>query len=105
MDRTQYTRIIIQHSRSTSYYNEQEAAEHCQMDIQLLHRLHEVGLIAGIELVEEEYRYSEEDLVQLRRIRRLHRDLGVNLAGIQVILHLHSRVNALEQELEHYKGT
>ena len=45
-------------------------------------------------------RYREEDIAQLRRIRRLHSDLGVNLAGIEVILRLSVRLEALQRELE-----
>jgi MerR family transcriptional regulator, heat shock protein HspR len=103
MDNNQYTRIFIGESRSASYYSEQEMAESCQIDVQMIRRLRVVGLIEGITLAGGEQRYSEEDIAELRRIRRLHRDLGVNLAGIQVILHLRSRLQALEQELEQYK--
>ena len=41
----------------------------------------------------------DEDIAQLRRIRRLHHDLGVNLAGIEVILRLTARLAALQREL------
>jgi len=103
MNNDQYTRIVIGESRLTTYYSEQEMAESCHVDVQMIRRLRVVGLIEGITLAGGEQRYSEEDIAELRRIRRLHRDLGVNLAGIQVILHLRSRLQALEQELEQYK--
>jgi hypothetical protein len=41
---------------------------------------------------------EEEDLAELRRIRRL-RSLGVNLAGIEVILHMRRRMIAQRAEL------
>lgn len=44
--------------------------------------------------------YSEEEVTQLRRIRRLQHDLGVNLAGVEVILRLLKRLEGLQQELE-----
>ena len=47
-----------------------------------------------------ELRYSEEEVAQLRRIRRLQHDLGVNLAGVEVILHLLKLLEALNQKLE-----
>src|SRR5215469_6730370 len=75
MDNNQYTRIVIRESRSASYYSEQEMAEFCQVDVQMIHRLQAVGLIEGITLAGGEQRYSEEDIANLRRIRRLHRDL------------------------------
>jgi len=42
---------------------------------------------------------TEEDLVELRRIRRL-RELGVNMPGIEVILHMRRRVLDLQAEAE-----
>jgi DNA-binding transcriptional MerR regulator len=38
------------------------------------------------------------DLVQLRRIRRLQ-ELGVNMAGIEAILHMRQQIRALRYEL------
>jgi MerR family transcriptional regulator/heat shock protein HspR len=55
--------------------------------------------------------YSEKDLEQLRRVKTLIEDLGVNLAGAEVILHmaqrlteLQSQVQELEDELKELKG-
>lgn len=42
---------------------------------------------------------TEADLVELRRIRRLQ-ELGVNLPGIEVILHMRRRMRALQAELD-----
>jgi len=51
--------------------------------------------------------YSERDIAQLRRIKTLMDDLGVNLAGVEVILRmsqrmtdLQNRVGELETKLE-----
>src|SRR5437588_6875529 len=99
MDEQKYTRIILQSSRSTTFFSEEEAAESCQMEVQTLRRFQSVGLIQGVEISGEERRYSEQDIAQLRRIRRLHRDLGVNLAGIEIILRLSARLEALQREL------
>lgn len=45
---------------------------------------------------------SEADLAELRRIRRL-RELGVNLAGIEIILHMRQRMQSLHNELAHWR--
>lgn len=94
-----YTRIMIQNDQSTTYYSEQETAEYCQLEVQMIRRLQAAGLVEGIAISGEERRYREEDIAQLRRIRRLHHDLGVNLAGIEVILRLTARLEALQREL------
>ena len=55
--------------------------------------------------------YSESDLDQLRRVKTLIEDLGVNLAGAEVILRmarriteLQNRVDELENEIKQGKG-
>jgi hypothetical protein len=42
---------------------------------------------------------TDADLVELRRIRRLQ-ELGVNLPGIEVILHMRQRMRTLQAELD-----
>lgn len=103
MNESRYTRIVIQNNQGTTYYSEQETAEYSQVEVQMLRRLHHVGLIQGIEVTGEEPRYSDEDVALLRRIRRLHRDLGINLAGIDVVLRLSAQIEALQRELENMK--
>jgi len=44
--------------------------------------------------------YSEEDLRQLEVILNLTRDLGVNLAGVEIILNLLEQINLMQIELE-----
>ena len=44
--------------------------------------------------------YSERDIAQLRRVRSLMDDLGVNLAGVEVILRMMQHVNELQHQVE-----
>ena len=44
--------------------------------------------------------YSERDINQLRRMKTLMDDLGVNLAGIEVILRMTKRITELQQHIE-----
>ena len=44
--------------------------------------------------------YSEGDIAQLRRVKTLMDDLGVNLAGIEVILRMTMRVTELQRHIE-----
>jgi MerR family transcriptional regulator/heat shock protein HspR len=45
--------------------------------------------------------YSRRDIEKVQRIRALMEDLGVNLAGVEVIIKLMQRVEAAEREIEH----
>jgi MerR family transcriptional regulator/heat shock protein HspR len=44
--------------------------------------------------------YSADDVEEIRRILRLSRDLGVNLAGVEIILKMRKQMLALQEELE-----
>jgi DNA-binding transcriptional MerR regulator len=41
--------------------------------------------------------FRESDLGRLRRIRRLREDLGLNTAGVEVVLHLLDEIEALRR--------
>ncbi len=44
--------------------------------------------------------YSDEDLERLEFILNLTRDLGVNLAGVEVVLNLRERMAQMQDEME-----
>ena len=44
--------------------------------------------------------YAPEDLEQLETILNLTRDLGVNLAGIEIILNMRRRMRAMQEEMQ-----
>lgn len=52
--------------------------------------------------------YSEEDIERLEFILNLTRDLGVNLAGVEVVLNLRDQMQKVQEEtrrlLEAYEG-
>ncbi len=45
-------------------------------------------------------RYTEGDVERVLRIRRLTTELGVNLAGVEVVLHMREQILLLRRELE-----
>jgi MerR family transcriptional regulator/heat shock protein HspR len=58
------------------------------------------GLIRPSRTVGRTRMYSEEDVDEIRRILRLTRDLGVNLAGVEIILKMRRQMLAMQEELE-----
>jgi MerR family transcriptional regulator, heat shock protein HspR len=46
--------------------------------------------------------YSEEDLQQLETILSLTRDLGVNLAGVEIILTMRERMELMQREVNEF---
>jgi MerR family transcriptional regulator/heat shock protein HspR len=48
--------------------------------------------------------YSEDDLKQLELILNLIRDLGVNLAGVEVVLNMRQKIERIEAEVNEFLG-
>ena len=46
--------------------------------------------------------YSEEDLEQLETILVLTRDLGVNLAGVEIILNMRRKIEEMQHEVNEF---
>lgn len=46
--------------------------------------------------------YSEEDLEQLETILSLTRDLGVNLAGVEIILNMRRKIERMQAEVNEF---
>jgi MerR family transcriptional regulator/heat shock protein HspR len=44
--------------------------------------------------------YSQEDVEELARLIRLTRDLGVNLAGVEIILRMRRRMLDMQKQIE-----
>jgi len=44
--------------------------------------------------------YSEEDVEKIEMIMRLTRELGVNLAGVEVILSMRERMEMMQRDME-----
>jgi len=62
-------------------------------------RLMALGLIDPVETTPEPL-FEVATILRIRRILRLHQDLGVNWVGIGVVLDLLAKIEELERELE-----
>lgn len=82
------------------YYTIKSAAALCGMHEQSLRLYERRGLIRPQRTPGNIRRYTESDIEQIRFIKRLIDDLGVNLAGVEVILHLRQQLIAAQRELE-----
>src|SRR5450432_4842405 len=46
--------------------------------------------------------YTDEDLERLEVILHLTRDLGVNLAGVEIILNMRNKMEAMQNQIEEF---
>jgi len=58
------------------------------------------GLVRPSRTVGRTRMYSAEDVEELSRVLRLTRDLGVNLAGIEIILKMRRRMLEMQKQIE-----
>jgi MerR family transcriptional regulator/heat shock protein HspR len=49
--------------------------------------------------------YSDEDLERLEVILKLTREMGVNLAGVEVILNMREKMEAMQRQIEEFVST
>lgn len=86
----------LEHSALTLEDLASEAGVHPE----LVEKFVSYGLIEAVEECGGRPLFARAAVERLRSIVRLRRDLGVNLAGIAVILEMKDRIRALEEELE-----
>lgn len=77
----------------------QEFCAHHHVEMSLIYSLQEYGLVDVIKNEDSEY-LSVEQLSELEKILRLHYDLHVNMAGVDVILHLLKQLESAQHELD-----
>jgi MerR family transcriptional regulator/heat shock protein HspR len=82
------------------YFTIKAAAELCGLHEQSLRMYERRGLIAPQRSAGNIRRFSDDDIEHIRFIKRLVDDLGVNLAGVEVILHLRQQLLEAQGELE-----
>ncbi len=76
------------------------AAELVDMHPQTLRLYERKGLIEPSRSAGKTRLYSQRNIEQLREIRRLTQELGVNLAGVEEIIRLRQKLDVLQQRIE-----
>ena len=75
-------------------------AEMLNVHPQTLRFYEKKGLVRPSRTVGRTRMYSAEDIDELARLLRLTRDLGVNLAGIEIILKMRRRMIDMQKQIE-----
>lgn len=76
------------------------AARMVGMHAQSLRHYERLGLVRPSRSRGRQRLYSQSDVNRLRQIQRLVNDLGVNLAGAEVILRMNERMRRMEREMD-----
>lgn len=103
MDRTQLAliRLRIVSPSNEAPYTIEDLARRAGVSPTLVQRYLEEGLLAPIAgNARTSWFFDDNALFELRRIQRLRRELGVNLAGVAVIHELLQQIDELKTEIE-----
>ncbi len=97
-------RRIEYSARGDGVYIISVAARLLEMHPQTLRKYERVGLIRPFRTGGMLRLYSEEDMARLRLIKYLVNDLGLNLAGVELVLRLFNRLLKLRLYSESLEG-
>lgn len=76
------------------------AAELCGLHPQTLRQYEKLSLVKPARVGAKNRLYSEEDIERVKRITRLTQEMGVNLAGVEIILRLLDDMDDMRTEFE-----
>ena len=88
-------------ARSKAAYMISSVAEQYSLHPQTLRLYEREGLLKPSRS-EGNTRYTEEDLERLEVILHLTRDLGVNLAGVEIILNMRNKMETMQNQIEEF---
>ncbi len=92
-------------ARSKAAYMISAVAERYQIHPQTLRLYEREGLLAPSRSDGNTRLYTDEDLERLEVILKLTRELGVNLAGVEIILNMREKMEAMQKQMEGFIDT
>jgi MerR family transcriptional regulator/heat shock protein HspR len=76
------------------------AAQLCGIHPQTLRQYERIGLVVPSRAGAKNRLYSENDIRRVKRIQQLTQEMGVNLAGVEIILRLLDDMEDMRRDLE-----
>jgi MerR family transcriptional regulator, heat shock protein HspR len=92
-------------SRSKAAYMISSVAEQYGIHPQTLRLYEREGLLKPSRSDGNTRLYTDDDLERLEVILHLTRDLGVNLAGVEIILNMREKMAQMQQQIEEFVNT
>jgi MerR family transcriptional regulator/heat shock protein HspR len=92
-------------ARSKAAYMISAVAEQYQIHPQTLRLYEREGLLAPSRSEGNTRLYTDDDLERLEVILKLTRELGVNLAGVEIILNMREKMAAMQLQIEEFVAT
>ena len=91
--------------RSKAAYMISAVAEQYQIHPQTLRLYEREGLLRPSRSEGNTRLYTDDDLERLEVILKLTRELGVNLAGVEIILNMREKMEAMQRQFDEFVRT
>jgi MerR family transcriptional regulator/heat shock protein HspR len=88
--------------KSKAAYMISAVAEQYEIHPQTLRLYEREGLLKPSRSDGNTRLYTDDDLERLEVILKLTRDLGVNLAGVEIILNMREKMEEMQRQIEHF---
>jgi len=88
--------------RGKAYYMISAVSQKYNVHPQTLRLYEREGLLSPSRTDGNTRLYSDDDLERLETILALTRDLGVNLAGVEIILHMRRKIEGMQSEVNEF---
>src|SRR5690348_108927 len=92
-------------NRGKAAYMISAVAEQYEIHPQTLRLYEREGLLRPSRSEGNTRLYTDEDLVRLEVILKLTRELGVNLAGVEIILNMREKMEAMQRQVDEFVRT
>ena len=81
-------------------YSCDDLCERCGVTVTVVEEFIDLGIIEPDNTAEDEYKFSTENYLRLRKALRIQRDLAVNPPGVALAMDLLDEVDALRRQLD-----
>ncbi len=95
---------IVNHNDDEPIYVISVAARLVEMHPQTLRYYERAGLLKPTRSIGKIRLYSQREIERLRKIARLTNELGVNLAGVEIIMDLTQRLERMQEEMQAHEA-
>jgi MerR family transcriptional regulator/heat shock protein HspR len=94
--------MVTRAKRKAKTYTISAVADQYEIHPQTLRLYEREGLLKPSRSEGNTRLYTDEDLERLEVILSLTRDLGVNLAGVEIIINMREKMDVMQQEFERF---
>jgi DNA-binding transcriptional MerR regulator len=97
-------KAIVLSQRNAQRLTLEELAHTARLHPNLIESFVDFGLLEPVGRDGPHLLFDTSAILRVRAIQRLRRDLGVNLAGVAVILNLTERLRSMQRELDWWRS-